>query len=100
MQKEELIEHLLEEGLPPNGWKYVIIKIGEDEYDYALITCNSTLKLGANEEIVLEIPGDVRNNTPYFPEWYLPENSKDEEEAMEFAEKALLLTILEEELGP
>jgi len=74
MTTKEVVEFLLEEGLPPPGWKRQIIWLGEEEYEVtSLITTNSWVPLEEGEAVVAEVHGGTAN-TPYYPEgFYDPE---------------------------
>jgi len=79
MTKDQVVKKLLDEGLPPPGWKRQILWLGEGEDgegDYgvtSLITTHSWVPLEEGEKVVAEVHGGTAN-AAYFPEgFYDPE---------------------------
>ncbi|MCX7946879.1 MAG: hypothetical protein N2557_08000 [Hydrogenophilus sp.] len=71
MRWHEVVERLAAEGLPPVGWKRLVIKRANGDYEISsLITDGSYVHLDEGEEVVAEVRGSLRTEVPYFPEHY------------------------------
>jgi hypothetical protein len=99
MTAKELLETLIREGLPPEGWGRWVWK-GQEGYGLSALVTSGTLPPVRGDEKPLFWWGGVRKaDVPYWPEAFLealePEDLEGEE-AEEVAEKVLVGHLLAE----
>jgi hypothetical protein len=100
MTAKELLETLIKEGLPPEGWGRWVWRASDGQYGVSSLVTSGTLPPVREGERLLFWWGGVRKaDVPYWPEAFLeglePEDLEGKE-AEEVAEKVLVGHLLAE----
>ncbi len=96
MTAKELLEKLIEEGIPPEGWGRWIWR-GRNGYGVSSLVPSNTLPPVEEDEEPLFWWGGVRKaDIPYWPENFIPADYEGDEDPEEVAEKVLVGHLIAE----